>query len=128
MAGSEFVAATRTRVRDLREGRRAERLLRAILEGTAAQTGEAFLRALVQNLALALDVRYAFVSEFFHPNRARVLAFWEGAGFAQPFEYALAGNPCAAVAAESELLVRSGVRTRFPAYARLDELNAESYF
>jgi len=73
-------------------------------------------------------VRYAFVSEFFHPNRARVLAFWEGAGFAQPFEYALAGNPCAAVAAESELLVRSGVRTRFPAYARLDELNAESYF
>ena len=117
-------------LRDLRERRRAEKLLRAILEGTAGHTGEPFLRALVKNLAQALDVRYAFVSEFSHPKRegARTLAFWNGTEFAQPFEYPLAGNPCAAVSADAELVVQRGLRTRFPSYARTTDLNAESFF
>ncbi|HVT80276.1 MAG TPA: hypothetical protein VHM90_06420, partial [Phycisphaerae bacterium] len=41
--------------------------LRAIVEGTATATGQAFFRELVKNLALAMDVRYAFVAEFLPP-------------------------------------------------------------
>jgi PAS domain S-box-containing protein len=117
-------------LRDLSERRRADRLLRAIVEGTAGETGEAFLRAVVKNLAAALDVRYAFVSERLHPgeNRARALAFWDGAGLAAPFDYPLEGSPCAAVLAQGELVVRSGARSRFPHYSKFDEIGAESFF
>ncbi len=115
-------------LRDLRERRRAEKLLRAILEGTAAETGEAFLRALAKNLALALEVRCAFVSEIAGPNRARALAFWNDGAFSDRFEYPLARNPCEAVIAKGELVVPGDVRSRFPGYDRLKELNAESFF
>ncbi len=121
----------RKRNMNLHSGRRrAEGLLRAILEGTAAETGEAFARALVKNLALALDVRYAFVAEFSGtpPARARVLAFWSGGSFAGGFEYDLAGAPCGVVGAKTECLVRERVREAFPRFAMLDSLGVESYF
>jgi diguanylate cyclase (GGDEF)-like protein/PAS domain S-box-containing protein len=117
-------------LRDLRQRRRAEKLLRAILEGTAAQTGEAFLRALVKNLALALEVRYAFIAEL--PQApgamARVLAFWKDTAFAPNFEYRMAGTPCEVVATESQLLEREAIRIRFPGDPRLESLEAECFF
>lgn|GEM_PF-825050 len=117
-------------LRDLRERVRAERLLRAILEGTAAQTGEAFLRALVKSLAAALEVRYAFVSEVLPlaPERMRVLAFWSAGAFAPPHSYELDGSPCAEVIRRGELLARSGICERFPRDLRLRRLACESFF
>ena len=38
--------------------------LRAIVEGTAAHTGEAYFESLVRHLATAVETRYAFVAEF----------------------------------------------------------------
>ena len=38
--------------------------LRAVVEGTATDTGEEFFAALVKNLARALDVHGAWVTEF----------------------------------------------------------------
>ncbi len=38
--------------------------LRAIFEGTAESTGEAFFQSLVEHLATAIQVQYAFVAEF----------------------------------------------------------------
>ena len=37
--------------------------LRAIVEGVEAETGEGFFPVLVERLAAALEVQYAFVSE-----------------------------------------------------------------
>lgn len=117
-------------LRDLRERVRAERLLRAILEGTAAHTGEEFLRALVRNLALALQVRHAFVSELLPqpPARARVLAFWDGTDFAPPCVHELATGPCAEVLRDGELFVRDGLRARFGDDRWLQERGCESFF
>jgi hypothetical protein len=42
---------------------RAEELLRAIIQGTAATTGTQFFRSLVRHLAEGLHVRFAFVAE-----------------------------------------------------------------
>lgn len=117
-------------LRDLRERVRAERLLRAILEGTATHTGEEFLHALVKNLALALEVRYAFVSELppHSPGRARVLAFWSGDRFAPPHDYGLDTSPCGEAIRKAELFVASGVCARFPHDARLKRLGCEGFF
>jgi diguanylate cyclase (GGDEF)-like protein/PAS domain S-box-containing protein len=115
-------------LRDLRERVRAERLLRAILEGTAEETGEEFLRALVKNLAQALEVRYAFAGEFISAERARMLAFWNGTGYTEPFDYPLAGMPCSHVGAEGECVVRERAQQAFPEDAGLRKFGAESYF
>jgi len=52
-----------------------EAALRAIVEGVEAETGDRFFSSLVQHLAAALDVQYAFVSEFSEDKkRFRTLA------------------------------------------------------
>ncbi len=50
-------------------GLEADAALRAILQGTAAETGQGFFSALVQNLAAALGTHGAWVTEYF-PEKA----------------------------------------------------------
>ena len=50
--------------------------LRALVEGTARNTGQEFFQSLVRNLAAAVETRYAFVAEFVAARRVRSLAFW----------------------------------------------------
>src|SRR6266478_3032079 len=68
---------------------RAEEMLRAIAEGTAAVTGRDFFYSLVRHLATALQVRYAFLTECVpdQPGRVRMLAYWKGDRFADNIEY-----------------------------------------
>ena len=68
--------------------------LRAIVEGTATATGHDFFAALVKNLALALNVHYAFVAEFAGPMRARTLAYLKPQGLVDTVEWDLVGTPC----------------------------------
>src|SRR5580765_7726246 len=77
---------------------RAEELLRAIIQGTAATTGTQFFRSLVKHLAEGLHVRFAFVAECLPNLRARSLAFFQDSHFGADFEYALPGTPCMKVA------------------------------
>jgi PAS domain S-box-containing protein len=102
--------------------------LRAIVEGTARTTGEAFFQSLVRHLAVAIDVEYAFVAEFAgSATRVRTLAYW-GHGEIRPnVEFDLEGTPC-------EDVVRGGlchhpraVREKFPRDRDLVELGIESY-
>ncbi|HYS82131.1 MAG TPA: sigma 54-interacting transcriptional regulator [Anaeromyxobacteraceae bacterium] len=79
--------------------------LRAIVEGTASETGQAFYRALVRNLAAALDTYGAWLTEYDErQNRLRALAFWLGDRFIDPFEYAIAGTPCETTLRERRLV------------------------
>jgi transcriptional regulator with PAS, ATPase and Fis domain len=72
-----------------------ETALRAVVEGTASDTGQEFYRALVQNLALALETHGAWLTEYDErTDRLRALAFWFGDRFVEGFEYAIAGTPC----------------------------------
>jgi PAS domain S-box-containing protein len=115
-------------LRDLRERMRAGRMLRAILEGTATQTGEPFMHALTRNLIEALEVHAAFVAEYAGPGHARMVAFWDGDRNLEPFDYPLAGTPCADFGESFELVVRDRVRERYPRAALLDSIGADSYF
>src|SRR2546426_721824 len=78
---------------------RAEQLLRAIIDGTAAVTGDDFSRSLVRHLASALQLHYAFVAECLPNERARSLAFWQGGALGGNFEYHVARTPCLNVVA-----------------------------
>jgi PAS domain S-box-containing protein len=113
-------------MQDLRE---QSDLLRAIVEGTATDTGEEFFRSLIRHLAQALNVRYAFVGKWCPeiPDSVRTLAVWSETDFAEPFEYALQHTPCANVVGQRLCLHESGVQQLFPEDHILAQMNVESY-
>lgn len=116
--------------RDITRRKHFENALQAILEGTAAATGSDFLYSLVRHLALALGVRYAFVTEIMDrpPTRVRTLAFWQGQEFGPNFEYQLDLAPCARVFTQKELcFYPDNLRRRFPHDQPLVALGVESY-
>ncbi len=97
--------------------------LRAIVEGTAHATGEAFFRALVRNLCLATGVTNAFVAEFADSEtRVRSLAFWKNGRWIETQEWELAGTPCEDVLRGGLCHYPAGVSQRFP-----KEEGVESY-
>ena len=75
---------------------RTEDLLWWIVEATAGLTGDAFFDSLVSHLAVALNLKYVFVTECLDEpaTRVRTLARWSGGGLKPNVEYNLAGQPC----------------------------------
>ncbi len=123
-------AAEFERLRFERALRKSDLTLRKIDEGTAASTGANFFPSLVQSLAEALQTKYAFVSKFVEGNRARVrtLAFWNGDGFLDNFEYDLPHTPCERVLAGEVCLFPENVQDLFPDHREdLAKLSVESY-
>ena len=109
--------------------KKREATLRAIAEGTAAYVGGEFFQSLVRNLAAALAVEYAFVSEFcVDRTKVRTLAFWAGDHFNDNFEYAIAHTPCEKVLAGELYHCSDKVVERFPLHKQdLEGLGVESY-
>jgi len=122
-------AAELERLRLERAMRKSDLTLRAITEGTAAEVGGQFFQSLVRNLAAALSVKYAFVSEFcVDRTKVRTLAFWAGDRFLDNFEYAIAHTPCEKVLAGEMYYCAEGVADQFPLHKKdLDGLGVQSY-
>ncbi|MBX3300950.1 MAG: sigma 54-interacting transcriptional regulator [Nitrospira sp.] len=79
--------------------------LRAILEGTATETGQQFFSALVQNLTKALGTHGAWVTEYFpETRRLRALAFWMDGQWVKDYEVDIAGTPCERVIDTAKLV------------------------
>src|SRR5438552_12269596 len=79
--------------------------LRTILEGTATETGEGFFKALVKNLAAALNTHGAWVTEYFpESRRLKALAFWMGEQWLDGWEMVVDGTPCERVIDERCLI------------------------
>jgi PAS domain S-box-containing protein len=104
-------------------------IIRAILEGTAGETGQAFFAALVRNVAAALGVAGAWVTEYLpESRRLRALAFWFDDRFVPDYEYAIAGTPCEPVIDQRRLFhVTDNVVDLFPGDPDLREFSAVSY-
>ena len=79
--------------------------LRAVVQGTAGETGQAFYGALVENLARALNMCGAWLTEYFEDRgRLRALAFWiEGERF-DGLEYDIRGTVCEMVIKQTRLV------------------------
>jgi PAS domain S-box-containing protein len=103
-------------------------VFRAIVEGTAHCTGTVFFQSLVRKLATAINVSYAFVSEFADVNtRARTLAYWAKDHIEGNIEFELAGTPCEEVLHGSLCHHPTNVYRRFPNDEALVEMGIESY-
>jgi len=75
---------------------RTEELLWWIVEATSGLVAEEFFNSLVSHLAVALKLKYVFITECVDEptTRVRTLARWSGGGLAPNVEYNLAGQPC----------------------------------
>jgi PAS domain S-box-containing protein len=104
-------------------------VIRTILEGTASAVGQEFFEALVKNVARALGVAGAWVTEYLaEPRRLHALAFWFGDRFIPDYEYAIAGTPCEPVIDQRRLLhIPDNVVDLFPRDPDLREFRAVSY-
>jgi len=114
---------------DVTERRRAESALRSILVGTAPATGEAFFRTLVEHLARALEVRYAFAGELVDAGheRIRTLAVWSGEGISPNFTYELKDTPCEGVVTRGMRCFPREVQRQFPLDTLLADMRVEAY-
>lgn len=103
--------------------------LRAILEGTATETGQRFFEALVQNLAKALGTHGAWVTEYFpERRRLRALAFWMEGCWVQDYEIGIAGTPCEEVIDKAQLIhFPDNVLEIYPEEEELKQTKAVSY-
>jgi len=103
--------------------------LRIILEGTAKETGGQFFRALVRNLAKALNTKGAWVTEYLEDSkRLRSLAFWFDKDFIEEYVYHIAGTPCSTVIKEGRLVhVPENVVALYPDDPDLEPMGAVSF-
>jgi formate hydrogenlyase transcriptional activator len=102
--------------------------LRAIAEGVEAETGDRFFSSLARNLALALDVRYAFVTRLSHDgSHFKTLALWERDHFRENVELPLTGTPCESVLHGESAHYPAELCARFPYDHLLAEWKAQSY-
>ena len=93
----------------------ALKLLRALDEGVAAETGTPFFEHLVSSLAMTLGATTAFVSELdTETYRARALAYWHNGALCEVFEYTLSGTPCECVLDNQIVAFPRNIREMFP--------------
>ncbi len=103
-------------------------LLRTLVEALEAETGDAFFRSLVERLARALGVTYAFVSELTRGgSHFKTLALFARGSLVPNFEVALSGTPCEAVLQGSIGHHPANLQRLFPRDTALVEWRAESY-
>ena len=109
--------------------RHEEEALRLVVEGTVAETGTEFFRALVRNLATVMGTTGAWVTEFLPDNyRLRSRAFWLNEKYLDEFEHSIANTPCEAVLTELKLVhFPDRIVELFPDDPDLVKLGAVSY-
>lgn len=120
---------TRQRDDELQDVRERWDTLRAIVAGTAAETGEDFFSTLVCHLSSVLGVQYAVVGEIQHGpvKKIRTLAVSANGNLVDNFEYPLVNTPCEIALGESFACFERDVRTVFPLFGRLAQFGVEGY-
>jgi PAS domain S-box-containing protein len=103
--------------------------LRLVIEGTVAETGRGFFRALVRNLAAVMNSNGAWVTEYLpDSHRLRAHAFWLNGRFLDGYEHDVPGTPCEAVLKERRLVhYPDRILEIYPDERDLREMNAVSY-
>lgn len=106
-----------------------EDALRILARGTDSLHDLDFFRALVSQVAAALRMPFAFVTEHVEAKtRVRMLAFWQGQDFGSPFEYALTGTPCDDVINQGKsCYYPNNIQSIFPHDRDLVTLAAQGY-
>ncbi|MBV6624312.1 MAG: GAF domain-containing protein [Rivularia sp. (in: Bacteria)] len=115
--------------RDVSKLQRREETLQLIVEGTTTQVGSDFFYSCVRSLATLLRMRYVLIAGLCceSKDKVRTLAFWNGEGFGENFDYSLINNPCETLLLGKMRLYPHAVQSLFPDDPHLKYLQAESY-
>jgi len=104
-----------------------EATLRAIAEGTATEVGAEFFRSLAKNLATALGVDYAYISELGENGQTfRSRAGWGKGQPLPPFDVPARG-PCETVLTRKFVYHPSKLRELYPHVQLIQDIGVESY-
>ncbi|MBE9169871.1 PAS domain S-box protein [Pleurocapsales cyanobacterium LEGE 06147] len=100
----------------------------SILVKFSRMVGEAYFPALVEGLAKALNVRWAFVCRFDSAtlDEATTISFWDN-GPADNFVYKLRDTPCADVASQGACCFADDITQLYPLDDMLADIGAKSY-
>ena len=104
-------------------------LLLSILDGTSRETGEDFFRALVKELAAALNTYGALVADYVSErSQLRPRAYWLGGQWVDPGPYDIAGTPCEGVIRRGKLFqIPDRVIDHYPQNSFLRDYDLVSY-
>ena len=114
-------------LRTVDEGAETGAILRRILEGVEANVGEQFFPSLVQQLATALAVDYAYISELGEEgDRFRSKAGWGKGQPLPPFDVPARG-PCETVLTRTCVHHPDQLRALYPHVPLIQEIKVDSY-
>lgn len=104
-------------------------ILNHLAQGTASVVGANFFNSLVQHLASAMRVRYAFIAQCTDSTftKVRTLSFWLDNHFGENIEFELKGTPCENVIAGNVCVYPDRLQSLFPEDTGLVDMGAQSY-
>ena len=115
---------------DITERKKNDIAVKSLIAGTATTTGKDFFPALVRNMAAALEVSYASISEVVDDKHLEVMAFWGKDSLLPTFEYAIGyenKTPCDQILQQGRVYSDELVQSDFPDDEFLNELGITSY-
>ncbi|HEX6848567.1 MAG TPA: sigma 54-interacting transcriptional regulator, partial [Chitinophagaceae bacterium] len=103
-------------VRDIRQRKMEEELLRTVSEATSGFVGYDYFRELSRFITVALGVKYSLVTECANEEKTRVrtIAFVENANPIENIEYDLKGTPCEIVMKGKDYFCTNELEKIFP--------------
>ena len=111
---------------DDKENHEAEVSLHRLMVGTAAVIGQEFFPTLVEQVAKALGVKHALVTELVD-DRLTTLAFWSESALQPHYSYPYLNTPCELSLQQGIYACPVAVQQSFPDDTDLLKLGAESY-
>ena len=119
--GEEYTCSI---VKDLRQKKREEELLRNISEATSGLVGQDFFEALTRYVTLSLGIKTCIITECtdVKKTRVRTLAYSKDNSLEENIEYDVEGTPCKLVmeGKGSELFIPAGCDKTYPKEAGYD--------
>jgi len=114
--------------RDITDKKKAEDSLQSLATTFSVHSGKELFESISQHLTRSLDIDYAFIGKYLKDkNRISVIGGSSRGHPIDPFEYGIAGTPCANVVAQSMYVYPSGVSKQFPEDLLLSEMDIEGY-
>ncbi|MBL7741842.1 MAG: sigma 54-interacting transcriptional regulator [Chitinophagaceae bacterium] len=103
-------------VRDIRQRKMEEELLRTVSEATSGLTGEDFLIELARHITMTLTMRYALITECANDEktRLRTLCYVDGEKVLDNIEYDTADIPCEIIMQGKDFFMPAGVQAKYP--------------
>lgn len=111
---------------ELADKKRAELTLQKLIVGTSSVTGEAFFPVFVQNVAEALQVRYALITEVVG-DQLHALGFWANGALQPSSSFNQIHTPCEYSLRDGEYYCEKLIQELFPEDLDLVTMQADSY-